>query len=219
MSNSLPPHGVHHTRLPCPSSSPGVCSNSCPLSQWCHPTISSSFILFLSCLQSFLTSGSLLMSQLFTSGDQSIGASVSTSVLPMNIQGWFLLGLTGLSSLQFKNSQEFSNTTIPKHGFFCSYLYLWSNSLICTWLGGKPWESVCLQCGRPGFNPGVGKIPWRRKWQPTPVLLPGKFHGLRILAGYSPGGHKELDTTEQLNWTDSYARNIKTHKEGWRLKN
>ena len=90
------PHGLQHARLPCPSPSPGACSNSCPLSQWCPPTIPSSVIPFSSCLQSFPASGSFLTSQLFTSSGQSIGASASTSVLPMNIQGWFPLGLTGL---------------------------------------------------------------------------------------------------------------------------
>ena len=112
MSNSLWPHGLQHARLPCPSPSPGACSNSCPLSRWCHPTISSSVIPFSSCLQSFLVSGSFPMSQLFTSYGQSIGASAS--VLPMNIQGWFPLG-----KLQFKGlSRVFSSTTVWKHQFF-----------------------------------------------------------------------------------------------------
>ena len=102
MSDSLQPHGLQHTRLPCPALSPGVCSTSCPLSQWCHPTISSSVIPFSSCPQSFPASGSYPMSQLFASGGQSIGASASASVLPMDIQGWFPLGLTGLSSLLTK---------------------------------------------------------------------------------------------------------------------
>ena len=94
MSNSLWPHGLQHNRLPHPSPTPTACSNSCPLSQWCHPTISSSVIPFSSHLQSFPTSGSFPMSQVFASGDQSIGASVAASVLPMNHQDWFLLGLT-----------------------------------------------------------------------------------------------------------------------------
>ena len=97
---------LQHIRLPCPSQSPGACSNSCPLSQCCHPTISSIVIPFSFCLQSFPTSGSFLMSWLFASGGQSIGASVSASVLPVNIQGWFPLGLNGLISLQSKDSQE-----------------------------------------------------------------------------------------------------------------
>ena len=94
VSDSLWPHGLQHDRLPCPSPTPTACSNSCPLSQWCHPTISSSVIPFSSHLQSFPTSGSFPMSQVFASGDQSIGASASTSVLPMNRQDWFPLGLT-----------------------------------------------------------------------------------------------------------------------------
>ena len=106
-------------RLPCPSLSPGACSNSCPLSQWCHPTISSSAIPFSSCLQSFPASGSFPVSQFFISGGQSIGALPSASVLPMTIQDWFLLGLTGLISLQSKGlSRVFSSTTIWKHQFF-----------------------------------------------------------------------------------------------------
>ena len=102
VSNSLQPHGLQHIRLPYPSPIPGACSNSCPLSWWCHPTISSSVIPFSSFLQSFPASGSFPMSQFFTSGGQSIGTSASASVLPMNIQDWFPLGLTGLISLQSK---------------------------------------------------------------------------------------------------------------------
>ena len=125
MSDSLQPHGLQHARLPCPSLSPGACSNSCPLSQWCHPTISSSAIPFSSCFQSFLASASFPVSRLFASGGQSIGASASASVLPMNIQGWFPLGLTGLISLQSKGlSRVFSNTTVKKHKFLAlSFLY------------------------------------------------------------------------------------------------
>ena len=116
MLDSLWHHGLQHTRFACPSLSPGACSNSCPLSQWCHQTISSSVVPFSSYLQSFPASGSFPMSQLFPSGGQSIGASASTSVLPMNIQGWFPLGLTGLISLQSKGlSRVFSNTTVQKH--------------------------------------------------------------------------------------------------------
>ena len=103
--------------LPCPSPTP--CSNSCPSSQWCHPTISSSVIPFSSCLQSFPVSGSFQMSQLFASGGQNIGASASASVLPMNIQDWFPLGLTGLISLLSKGlSRVFSNTTVQKHQIY-----------------------------------------------------------------------------------------------------
>ena len=111
VSDSLRPHGLQHTRLACPSLSPRVYSNSCPLDWWCHPTISSSVIPF-SCLVSFPASGSFPMNWLFTSGGQSTGTSVSASVLPMNFQGWCFLGLTGLISLQFMGlSRVFSNTT------------------------------------------------------------------------------------------------------------
>ena len=111
VSDSLQLYGLQHTRLPYPSPTPGACSNSCPLNLWCYPTISSSVIPF-SCLQSFPASGSFPMSQFFPSGGQSIGVSASASVLPMNIQDWFPLGLTGLISLQSKGlSKVFSNTT------------------------------------------------------------------------------------------------------------
>ena len=102
VSNSLPPHGLQHARPPCPSSTPRVYSNSCPLSWWCHPSISSSVVPFSSHLQSFPESGSFQMSQLFSSGGQSIGVSASTSVLPVKIQDWFPLGWTGWISLQSK---------------------------------------------------------------------------------------------------------------------
>ena len=138
-SNSLQLHRLQHIRLPCPSPSSRVCSNSCPSSQWCCPTISSSVIPFSSWLQSFPRSGSFPMSQLFESGGQNIGVSASASVLPMNIQDWFPLGLTGWISLQSKGlSRVFSNTTFQKHQFFGAQLSLWSNSHIHTWLLEKP---------------------------------------------------------------------------------
>ena len=113
---------LQHTRLPCPSPSTRVCSNSCPLSQWCHPTISYSVTPF-SCPQSFLASGSFQMSQLFSSDGQSIRVSASTSLLPMNTQDWSPLGWTGWISLQSKGlSTVFSNTTVQKHQFFSSQL-------------------------------------------------------------------------------------------------
>ena len=119
MSNSLWPHGLQHARLPCPSPTPRACSNSYPLSRWCHPTISSSVVPFSSCLQSFPESGSFPMSQFFASGGQSIAVLASASVLPMNIQDWFPLGLTGWNSLQSKRlSRVLSNTTVQKHQFF-----------------------------------------------------------------------------------------------------
>ena len=115
ISNSLRPHGLQHTRLPCPSPTPGACSNSCPLIQWCHQTISPSAVPFFYCLQSFPASGSFQMSQYFASGGQSTGALASALVLPMNIQDWFPLGLTGLISLQSKGfSRIFSNNTVQK---------------------------------------------------------------------------------------------------------
>ena len=110
MSDSLRPHGLQQARPPYPSPTPGIYSNSCPLSPWCHPTISSSVIPFSSCLQSFPASGSFPMSQFFTSGGQRIGASASASVLPMNIQDWFPLGWTGLISCSPRDSQESSPT-------------------------------------------------------------------------------------------------------------
>ena len=147
---SLRPHGLQHARPPCPSLTPGACSNSCPSRWWCHPIISSSASLF-SWLQSFPASGSFPMSPFFTSGGQSIGASASASVLPMNIQDWFPSGWTGWISLQSKRlSRIFSTTTVPKHQFFGAQLSLWSfmkalwsflyeaNSHIHTWLLEKP---------------------------------------------------------------------------------
>ena len=116
VSDSLQPHGLQHTRLSCPSSSPGACSNSCLSNQWCHPTILFFVIPFSSCLQSFPASRSFLMSPFFISGGQSIGVPASVSVLPMNIEEWFPLGLTGLISLLSKGlSRVFSSTTIQKH--------------------------------------------------------------------------------------------------------
>ena len=121
------PHGLQYTRLPCPSPSTRACSNSCPLSQWCRPTISSSVISFSSRLQSFPASESFSMSWFFASGGQSTG--VSTSLLPMNIQGWFPLRLAGLISLQSKGlSRVFSNTTVQRHQFLNAQSSLWSNS-------------------------------------------------------------------------------------------
>ena len=132
ISNSSWPHGLRHAKPPCPSPTP--CSNSCPSSQWCHPTISSSVIPFSSWLQSFPVSGSFPMSQLFASGGQNIGASASASILPMNIQDWFPLGLTGLISLLSKGlSRVFSNTTVQKHQIYVHiYMHIGSYSrVIC----------------------------------------------------------------------------------------
>ena len=139
VSNSLWHHGLQHARPPCPSPTPGAYSNSCPLSWWCHPTISSSVIPFSSCFQSFSTSGSFPMSQFFASDGQSIGVSASAVVLPMNIHYWFPLGLTGWIFLQSKGlSRVFSNTTVQNHQFFSTQFSLWSNFHMHTWLLEKP---------------------------------------------------------------------------------
>ena len=125
VSESLRPHEPQHTRPPCPSPTPRVHPNPCPLSRWCHPTISSSVVPFFSCPPSFLASESFQMSQLFTWGGQSIGVSASTSVLPMNTQDWFPLAWTGWMSLQSKGlSRVFSNITVQKHQFFSVQLSL-----------------------------------------------------------------------------------------------
>ena len=129
---SLWPHGLQHAGLPHPSPTPRVCSNSCPSSGWCHPTISSSVITFSSCLQSFPESGSFLMSQFFASGDPSIRASNEYS-------GLIFFRIIGLISLLSKGfSRVFSSTTVWKHQFFGTQPSLWSSSHICTWLLGKP---------------------------------------------------------------------------------
>ena len=134
VSDSLRPCGLQHARPPCPSPTPRAYSNSCPLSQWCHPTISSSVVPFSSQLQSFPASESFPISQLFSSGGQSIGVSASK-----NIQDWFSLGCTGCISLQSNGlSRVFSNTTVQKHQFFGAQLYLYSNCHIHTWLLEKP---------------------------------------------------------------------------------
>ena len=137
VSSSLWPHGLQHARHPCPSPSPRACSDSCPLSQWCHPTISSSVVHFFSCLQSFPASGSFLMNWLCTSGSQSIGASTSASVLPINIQDWFPLGLTWLISLLTKGlSRVFSNTTVSKASIlWCSAFFMVQLSHLCMTAG------------------------------------------------------------------------------------
>ena len=131
MSDSLRPHRLQDARLPCPSLTPGSCSNSWPSSRWCHPTISSSVIPFSYCLQSFQASGLFQINQFFSSGGQRIGVSASASVLPMNIQDWFPLEWTGWISLQSKGlSRVFSNTTVQKHQFFGAQLSSQSNSHI-----------------------------------------------------------------------------------------
>ena len=138
-ANSLQPHESQHARPPCPSPTPGVHSNSRPLSRWCHPAISSSLVPFSSCPQSLPPSGSFPMSQLFKWGGQSIGVSASASVLPMNTQDWSALEWTGWISLQSKGlSRVFSNTTVQKHQFFSAQPSSQSNSHIYTWPQEKP---------------------------------------------------------------------------------
>ena len=146
------PHGQQHPRLLCPSLSTGICSNSCPPSQWCHPTISSFNAPLSFCLQSLPASETFPMSQLFTSGGQSIGASASASVLSVTIQGWFPLGWIGWISLQSKRlSRVFSNTTVQKYQFFSAQPSLWSNSNIRTWLLEKAqlwlYRPICFKSG------------------------------------------------------------------------
>ena len=139
VSNSLRPHESQHARPPCPSPTPGVHSNSCPLSRWCHPAISFSVAPFSSCPQFLPASGSFPMSQLFAWGGQSIGVSSSTSVLPMNTQDWSPSEWTGWNSLQSKAlSRVFSNTTVQKYQFFGTQLSSQSNSHIHTWPLEKP---------------------------------------------------------------------------------
>ena len=137
--SSLQCHGLQYTRTPCPSPTAGAYSNSCAWNRWRYPTISSSVIPFSSCPQSFPASGSFPVSQFFASGGQSIGASASASVLPVNVQDWFPLGWAGWISLQSKGlPRVFSNTTVQKHQFFSTQLSSQSNSHIHTWLLEKP---------------------------------------------------------------------------------
>ena len=151
MSDSLQSHEPQHTWPPCPSPSPGVYPNSCPLSQWRHPTISSSVIPFSSCLWSFPVSGSFPMSQFFASCGQNIAVSASASVLPMNIQDWFTLGLTDWISLQSKGlSRVFSNTTIQKHQFLGAQLYLNHSDSI---FPRECWVTSALLVGRNELSP------------------------------------------------------------------
>ena len=150
MSDTLRPHGLQHSRLLCPPLSPGVCLNSCPLSRWCYPTISPSVAPFSSCPQSFPASGSFPVSQFFTSGSQSTGASVSASVLPVNIQGWFPLGSTGLISLLSKGlsksllQHHSSKVSILWHSAF--FIVRLSHSYMTTGPLLVEWKFCCLIC-------------------------------------------------------------------------
>ena len=170
MPDSLWPHGLQHARLPCPSPSPGVYPSSCPLHWWCHPTISTSVTTFFFCLQSFSASGSFPMSPLFTSGGQSIGALVSASVLPMNIQGWFPLGFTGLITLQSKGlSIIFSSTTIWKHKFFGTQTSLVAQMVKHlpmtqeTWVRSLGWEDLLEKEMATHSSILAWKIPWKEE--------------------------------------------------------
>ena len=163
MSNSLWPHRLQHTRLPCPSPTPIAYSNSYPLSQWCHSIISCSVIPFSSYLQSFPASGSFQMSKFFASGGESVRVLASASVLPMNIQDWFPLGWTGWISLLSKGlSRVFSSTTVQKHQFFGTQPSLWSNSQkLQLWLKDLCWQRIL---GQP--SPRLNNIPsftWQNK--------------------------------------------------------
>ena len=181
--DSLWPHGLQHARLPYLLPPPGAYSNSCPWNQWCHPIISSSVIPFSSHLQSFPASGSFPMSQFFTSGGQSIGTSASASVLPMNIQDWFLLGLSGWISLKSKElSRVFSNTIVQKHQFFSSQLLRGAKkgpSYSACWLLLNPTKD--FRCGPSPFPTG-----WL--WQKGYQLADARVHilssqdGVRVRA-------------------------------------
>ena len=157
-SHSLRPHGLQHIRPPCTLLSPGVCSNSCPMSQWCHPTIILCHSLLL-LPSNFPISGSFPTSWLFASGGWSIGASASATVLPVNIQAWFPLGLTGVILQSKELSEVFSNTTVWKHQFFGAQPSLRSNSHIHTWLLERPYDK--------GWQPSKG-------YQHTTPTLPSK---------------------------------------------
>ena len=164
MSDCLWPHGLQHTRLLCPSLSPRACSNSCPLSRWCHPTLSSSVVPFSSCLQSFPASGSFPMSHFFPSGGQSIGVSASASVLPMSIWDWFPLELIGLIFLLYRGpSRVFSRTTVWRHKFFStqpffiiqlSHPYMTTGKTIALirWIFVSKVMSLCFLIHCPGLS-------------------------------------------------------------------
>ena len=185
LSDSLWPHESQHARPLCPSPTPRVHPNSCALSQWCHPTISSSVVPFSSCPQSLPASGSFPMSQLVAWGGQSIGVSASPSVLPMNTQDWSPLGWTGWISLQSKGlSRVFSNTTVQKHQFFSIQLYSQENV-------GSHQRKIPYVHGQrrsPSKSVGGAKSCLESNPIPTPVFLPGESHEQRSLVGYSPWG-------------------------------
>ena len=216
MSDSLQAHRLQHARLPCPSLSPGVCSNSCPWSHWCHPTISSSVVPFSSCLQSFPAPGSFPMSQLFTSGGQSIGASASASVLPVNIQGWFPLGLIGLISLQSKGLSRvcyFSEPVLLHDG-----LFHWNHSCLTKHEGSRQsravapspaqWDSAAYLCGCliPGERLVVGSL------MPGIWAFPGGSDGKEPICNARDPGSIPA-------WGRSLEKGMATHSSilSWRI--
>ena len=199
VSDSLWAHELQHARPPCPSPSPRVHSNSRPLSQWCHPAISSSVVPFSSCPQSLPVSESFPISQLLAWDGQSTRVSASASFLPKNTQGWSPLEWTGWISLQSKGlSRVFSNTTVQKHQFFGTQPSSQSNSRIHEVMGPDAMIFICWMLSfKPTFSlSSFTFMHWRRKWQPTPVFLPGESQGWRIPVGCRLWGRTESDTTE-----------------------
>ena len=188
MSDSLYPHGLQHARPPCPSPTPRVDSNSRPLSTWCNPTISSSVIPFSSHLQSFPASGSFQMSQFFP----------SKKWWPKYWSFSFIISPSDEHSGLISFRMDWLDLLVVQ-GTLKSLLQKKKKKSLLQHHSSK--ASILQRCRRPGFNLWVGKIPWRRQWLPTPVFLPGEFHGHRSLAGYSSWGHKESDMTEQLTYT------------------
>ena len=189
MFDSLQPHEPQHAMSSCPSPTPGVHPNPCPLSLWCHPTFSSSVIPFSSCPQYFPASRSFQMSQFFISGGQSIWVSALTSVLPMNTQDWSTLGWTGCISLQSKGlfQHHSSKASILWHSAFFivqfSHPYMTTGKTIVSTRQTFVGKAMSLL-----FNMLSRLVIRRRQWHPTPVLLPRKSHGRRSLVGCSPWG-------------------------------
>ena len=218
MSHSLLPHGLQHARLPCSWPTSRACSNLCSSSRWCHPTISSSVVLFFSFLQSFPASGSFPMSQFFASGDQSIGASPSASVFPMNIQGWFPLGWTGLISLLSKGLwRVFYSTTVLWHLAFLmvhlSHLYMitrktkaltrWTfvGEMVSLFLNTLSWfviaflpRSKCLLISQIIPKPYPWPGPWKKYLPQNQFLVPKSLGTTVLRKGRTTGStHAQKD--------------------------